>query len=72
MAKVSQGRISGLNGMQVHTAAELFAWADHLRAQAIHPDNADDPKWLLRRADRLTALAKAKEKSREHKQHRLR
>jgi hypothetical protein len=68
MAKVAQGRISGLNGMDAHTSSELFAWADHLRAQAIHPDNTDDTKWLLRRADRLTALAKAKEKAREHKQ----
>jgi len=66
--KVAQGRISGLYGMEHHTALELFVWADHLRAQAEDPDNTDDPKWLLRRADRLAALARAKEKALEHKQ----
>lgn len=67
MPKVSKGRISGLTGMDVHTASELFALADQLRTQAADPANTDDPKWLLRRADRIAALARKKAKSVEHR-----
>jgi hypothetical protein len=67
MAKMKQGRISGVHGMDAHTSFELFAWAAALRAQATDPGNQDDLKWLYRRADRLTVLATAKEKSLEHK-----
>jgi hypothetical protein len=55
--------------MESHTSSELFALADQLRSQAADPQSADDPKWLSRRADRLTVLAKAKEKALEHKEH---
>jgi hypothetical protein len=72
MAKVAQGCISGLYGMDSHTSIELFAWADLLRAQVSDANNPDDPKWLRRRADRLAALANAKAKSVEHKRMRAR
>jgi hypothetical protein len=67
MPKVSKGRISGLHGMDSHTAIELYAWADALQAQAGDPENKDDPKWLARRADRLRSLADKKKKAFEHK-----
>src|ERR1700736_2246698 len=67
MAKVTKGRISGVDGMDAHTSFELFAWAAALRAQATDAGNEDDLKWLFRRADRLTVLATAKEKALEHK-----
>jgi len=68
MPKVRRGRISGLNGMDALTASELFVLADQLRAQAADPANTDDTKWLLRRADRIAALARGKAKSVEHKE----
>jgi hypothetical protein len=67
MVKMSKGRISGLHGMDGHTAEELHALADTLQSQASDPANKDDPKWLKRRGDRLRALAEKKQKALEHK-----
>jgi hypothetical protein len=68
MPKIKRGRLSGVAGMQSHTSVELYALADQLRAQADDPKNTDDPKWLLRRAQKVAAIAKAKEKAFDQKQ----
>ena len=67
MAKLSRGRISGLDGMENHTAEELYIWADELETQIKDPKNEDDPRWLSRWAEKLRTLARQKEKALEHK-----
>ena len=67
MAKLSSGRLSGLDGMEKHSAEELYAWADELEAQIKDPSNQDDAKWLMRWAEKMRALARKKEKALEHK-----
>ena len=67
MPKIATGRISGLHGMESHTVEGLYAWADKLDAQAKHPGNRDDPRWLERWARKLRHLAAQKEKARAHK-----
>lgn len=67
MAKPSQGRFDGLYGMRRFTAEELAARARQHEMQIAASENADDPKWLQRRADRLRRVATAKEKAREQK-----
>ncbi len=67
MAKIEPGRLSGFNGMESHTADELYAWADRLETQINDPENTDDPKWLQRWADKMRRLALQKEKAKQHK-----
>ena len=67
MAKVSKGRISGVNGMTVHTSAELRALSASLEHQALDSRSPDDPEWLRRRAARLSRLAEKKEQALDHK-----
>jgi hypothetical protein len=68
MAKILRGRISGRYGMEKHSADELHAWADRFETRSHRPDvTADDPKWLLRWANRLRRLALQKEKAQRHK-----
>jgi hypothetical protein len=67
MPKVEQGRLLGLFGMDTYTFEELDQLADEHLGRIELPDNTDDPKWLIRRADRLRRLARQKEKALEHK-----
>jgi hypothetical protein len=67
MPKIKRGRISGFDGMESHTAEELYAWADRLDAQVKDPENLDDPRYLERWAGKMRNLASQKEKAREHK-----
>ena len=67
MPKVYKGRLDGVHGMATFTAQQLHAMADDYEEQAKAEDSPDDPKWCLRRASRLRALAKQKEKALEHK-----
>ena len=67
MAKVNQGRLDGMDGMEKFTFLELFAIANEYEAKINDPKNSDDPKWLKRRLDRIRLLAEQKEKSLEHK-----
>ena len=68
MAKVNQGRLDGVYGMEKFTATELFALADEYDQKINNPENTDDAKWLKRRSDRLRLLAEQKEKAMEHKE----
>jgi hypothetical protein len=70
MPKIEKGRISGFHGMDSHTAAELYAWADKLEAQIQDPANPDDPNWLKRWAEKMRRLATVKEKMQAHKRSR--
>jgi len=72
MPKIERGRISGLEGMESHSSAELLAWAGSLEAQIIDPRNSDDPKWLQRWADKMRRLAAQKERAHAHKHRRRR
>jgi hypothetical protein len=67
MPKLERGRIRGLDGMESHSASELYAWADKLEAQIDGAANRDDPKYLQRWADKIRRLAVKKEKSVTHK-----
>lgn len=67
MPKIEQGRLSGLDGMQTHTCADLYAAANDYEAQINDPLNTDDPRWLKRRADKLRRLADKKYKALVHK-----
>jgi|GEM_PF-2927830 len=67
MAKIERGRVSGFNGMESHTAEELYAWADKLEAQIDDPENTDDTRYLRRWAAKMRKLASRKEKARQHK-----
>jgi hypothetical protein len=67
MPKLERGRISGFEGMESHSASELYAWADKLEAQIADSANRDDPKYLQRWADKIRRLAVKKEKSVAHK-----
>jgi hypothetical protein len=67
LAKVENGRLSGLFGMGTYTVEELDALADEHLNRIDDPTNSDDPRWLHRRATRLRKLARQKEKSVEHK-----
>ena len=67
MPKVKRGRLDGLQGMGGKTAADLFAWADRLDAEAANPLRQDDPRWLRRWAVKIRHLAEGKERSLEHK-----
>ena len=71
MAKVNEGRLDGVDGMEKFTPAELFAIADEYEAKIADPENTDDPKWLKRRSDRISLLAQQKEKSLENKHSQL-
>ena len=68
MAKVERGRLSGLDGMETFTSAELLAWADRLEGQIQDPQNRDDPRWLRRWAEKMRRLAAQKEKAKAHKE----
>jgi hypothetical protein len=46
--------------MRTSTADELFAAAGRHGTRITDPRNADDPKWLRRRADQLRRVAIAK------------
>jgi hypothetical protein len=67
MPKIIRGRISGLHGMESHTAEELHEWADRFEFRARFGNAFEDPGWLRRWAKRLRCLAEQKEKAREHK-----
>ena len=67
MAKIERGRISGLDGMESHSAMTLYAWADRMEAQIKDPLNRDDPRWLQRWADKMRRLASKKELNVTHK-----
>jgi len=67
MAKLSSGRLSGVDGMEERSAKELYEWAHELEAQIKDPSNQDDPRWLTRWAEKMRALARKKEKALEHK-----
>jgi hypothetical protein len=67
MAKVSRGRISGVDGMNAHSAAGLLAWAKRLEHQTRNPRNEEDPRWLWRQAEKLRRLAEKKVAARAHK-----
>jgi hypothetical protein len=67
MAKVSRGRISGVNGMNAHSARGLLAWAKRLERQTQDPRNEDDPRWLRRQAEKLRRLADKKVVALTHK-----
>lgn len=67
MAKILRGRISGLYGMESHTAEELHAWANRFERRARYSEPIDDPGWLTRWSLRLRSLAEQKDKAREHK-----
>jgi hypothetical protein len=67
MAKVSRGRISGVDGMNAHSAVGLLAWAKRLERQTRDPRNEDDPRWLRRQAKKLRRLADKKVAARAHK-----
>jgi cyclopropane fatty-acyl-phospholipid synthase-like methyltransferase len=71
MAKIVSGRISGLDGMESHSAADLHVWADALEAQITDPKNRDDPRYLRRWANKIHLLATQKEKALDHKKKRL-
>ena len=49
------------------TSDNLHAIADEYEAKIKDPDNEDDPKWLQRRANKIRALARKKEKAVWHK-----
>jgi len=61
MAKVSRGRLTGMDGMNTHSSAELSALADTLEKKLSDPADADDPRWVRRRVVRLRQLARQKE-----------
>ena len=67
MAKLKQGKLDGVWGMARFTAVELHQMADEYEAQAKDPSSPDDPKWLLRWAQKIRKLAEQKGKSLEHK-----
>ena len=63
MPKIERGRLSGFNGMESHTADELYTCADKLETQIDDHENTDDPKWLQRWAGEMRRLASQKEKA---------
>jgi hypothetical protein len=67
MAKVSRGRLSGVDGMNTHSAPGLLAWAKRLELQVKDPRNQDDPKWLHRQSEKIRQLADKKLAGRLHK-----
>jgi hypothetical protein len=67
MPKLNQGRLAGTNGMNTFTAEELHQWADELELKAIQENCEDDPRYILRWAEKIRKLAVAKEKNLEGK-----
>lgn len=67
MAKLHGGRLDGVWGMTKFSFNDLHAIADEYEAKIKDPDNEDDPKWLQRRANKIGALARKKEKAVWHK-----
>jgi len=53
--------------MASHSALELAVWANEIEAQTKDVKNADDPKWLKRRVEKLRVLSSQKESAAEHK-----
>jgi hypothetical protein len=67
IAKVRRGRLSGPDGMDTHSAGQLYTWAEDLDVSARSPEAPDDPRWLRRWAGRIRQLADKKVKARVHR-----
>ena len=56
-------QIDGLEGMSRYSANELFVMAEEYESKINDINNTDDPKWLKRRAEKITCFSHRKRKS---------
>ncbi len=60
--------LTNKHGLTKRRAEELHEWADKLEAAADQGGGLDDPRYLLRWAEKMRRLAVQKEKAKEHKE----